>query len=308
MVTGRNARSQTGVILPPAWRALYNGPFSHFEESLAMQDCSTDRERGRVRVGAVTYLNAKPLIAALAEVDSDLDIVIDYPSRLADALVAGRLDVAMIPSIEYARNPGFSIISDACIACDGPVRSVMLYGRVPVEDVHSLALDEGSRTSAALARILLKERFGVTPNVQPLPIGATLNDTSADAVLLIGDRGMTPVSGTFEFVWDLGEEWSRWTGLPFVFSVWVARPGVDLRGVAKTLTKARDLGLTRFEEIAKRESPIIGIPEADCLSYLRDHLEFRLGRRQQQGLERYFALAGSMGLAPAEAKLRFCED
>jgi chorismate dehydratase len=273
-----------------------------------MQDCSANKERGRVRVGAVTYLNAKPLIAALAEVDPQLDIVIDYPSRLADALVASQLDVAMIPSIEYARNPGFSIISDACIACDGPVRSVMLYGRVPVEDIHSLALDEGSRTSAALARILLRERFGVTPNVQPLPIGATLNDTPADAVLLIGDRGMTPVCGTFEFVWDMGEEWSRWTGLPFVFSVWVARPGVDLHRIAKTLAKARDLGLTRLEEIAKRESPVIGIPEADCLSYLRDHLEFRLGRRQQQGLERFFALAGNMGLAPADVKLQFYEN
>ena len=182
-----------------------------------MQKRSKSAERDRVRVGAVTYLNARPLIVALAEVDPRLEIVIDLPSRLADALAAGRLDVAMIPSIEYARHPGFSIVSDACIACDGPVRSVKLYGRVPVEDIHTLALDEGSRTSAALARILLKERFGVTPRLLPLPIGAALDDAPADAVLLIGDRGMAPAGGAFEFVWDLGEEWSRWTGLPFVF-------------------------------------------------------------------------------------------
>jgi chorismate dehydratase len=265
-------------------------------------------ERSRVRVGAVTYLNARPLIVALPEIDPQLEIVIDYPSRLADALAAGELDVAMIPSIEYARNPGCSIVSDACIACDGPVRSVKLYGRVPVEDVHSLALDEGSRTSAALAQILLKDRFGVTPRLLPLCIGATLDDTPADAVLVIGDRGMTPVGGVFEFVWDLGEEWSRWTGLPFVFSLWVARPGVNLQGVGKTLAAARDLGLTRLAEIARREARVIGIPEADCLSYLRDHLEFRLGRRQRQGLERFFALAGRMRLAPADVKLVFHED
>ena len=148
----------------------------------------------------------------------------------------------------------------------------------------------------------------MTPKLLPLPIGAALDDTPADAVLLIGDRGMAPVGGVFEFVWDLGEEWSRWTGLPFVFSLWVARPGVDLRGVAKTLAAARDAGLTRLAEIARREAPLIGIPEADCLSYLRDHLEFRLGRRQRQGLERFFALAGRMGWRRPDVKLTFYED
>jgi chorismate dehydratase len=273
-----------------------------------MQEPLAAEQTGTIRIGAVTYLNARPLIAALSEVAPRLELVIDYPSRLADALAAGRLDVAMIPSIEYARNPGYSIISDACIACDGPVRSVKLYGRVPVEDIGSLALDEGSRTSAALAQILLKERFGVKPSLLSLPIGATLNDTPADAVLLIGDRGMATVSGSFEFVWDLGEEWSRWTGLPFVFSLWVARPGVDLRGIAKMLAAARDLGLTRLAEIARREAPTIGIPEADCLGYLRDNLEYRFGRRQQLGLERFFMLAGHLGLAPADVRLTFYED
>ena len=153
---------------------------------------SESAQRDKIRVGAVTYLNAKPLVVALAEVAPRAEIVIDYPSRLADALAAGGLDVAMIPSIEYARHGGYTIISDACIACDGPVRSVKLYGRVPVEDIHTLALDEGSRTSAALARILLNERFGVKPKTRPLPLGATAADSPADAVLLIGDRGMAP--------------------------------------------------------------------------------------------------------------------
>ena len=257
-----------------------------------MHERSESVGRGKIRVGAVTYLNARPLIVALEELDPRVEIVFDHPSRLADALAAGRLDVAMIPSIEYARQPGYSIVSDACIACDGPVRSVKLFGRVPVEDIHTLALDEGSRTSVALVHILLKQRFGVTPNTRPLPIGATLNDAPDDAVLLIGDRGMRPTNGAFEFVWDLGEEWSRWTGLPFVFSLWIARPGVDLRGIDKTLAAARDAGLSRLAEIARCEAPTVGISEDDCLSYLRDHLEFRLGRRQRQGLEHFYALAG----------------
>jgi chorismate dehydratase len=272
------------------------------------EECLDLADQGKVRVGAVTYLNAKPLIVALAELAPQAEIVIDHPSRLADDLAAGRLDVAMIPSIEYARHPGYTIVSDACIACDGPVRSVKLYGRVPVEDIQTLALDEGSRTSAALACILLKERFGVTPKIQPLPIGASLREARADAILLIGDRGMARTQGVFEFVWDLGEQWGRWTGLPFVFALWIARPGVDLRGVDKALATARDRGLTRLEEIARREAPNVGISEEDCLSYLRDHLEFRLGQRQRQGLEHFYALAGRNGLAPAEVKLVFHEN
>ena len=98
-----------------------------------MRQRSNAAQSGKVRVGAVTYLNARPLVFSLARLAPQVEIVVDLPSRLADALAAGQLDVAMIPSIEYARHPGYTIVSDACIACDGPVRSVKLYSRVPVE-------------------------------------------------------------------------------------------------------------------------------------------------------------------------------
>ncbi len=261
-----------------------------------------------VRVGAVTYLNARPLVEALGEIDPRLEIVFDHPSRLADALAAGRLDVAMIPSIEYARRPECRIVSDACIACDGPVRSVKLYGRVPVERVRTLALDEGSRTSAALSLILFKERFGITPEIAPLPIGAPLDDCSADAALMIGDRGIAAADGRFAFVWDLGQEWSRWTGLPFVFALWIARPGIEPRGLPASLARARDEGLARLESIARREAPRVGLSERECLSYLRDNLKYHFGRRQREGLQLYYALAGRHGLAPPEARLAFLDD
>ena len=89
--------------------------------------------------------------------------------------------------------------------------------------------------------------------------------------MLIGDRGMLPAGGAFEFDWDLGEQWSRWTGLPFVFAMWIARPGVDLPGIGERLAAARDDGITRLEEIARQAAPDIGVPEAECLSYLRDN-------------------------------------
>jgi chorismate dehydratase len=262
-------------------------------------------EQAKLRVGAVTYLNARPLTFSLPRLAPQVEIVIDLPSRLADSLAAGTLDVAMIPSIEYARGRGYAIVSDACIACDGPVRSVKLYSHVPLERLRTLALDEGSRTSAALLQVLLRERFHVAPETRPLPIGVSADDVPTDAVMLIGDRGMLPGNGAFEFQWDLGEEWSRWTGLPFVFAMWIARPGVDLRGLEATLALARDEGTCWLEEIARQAAPELGIAEADCLSYLRDNLEFRFGRRQREGLEHFFALAGRQGFAPAEAKLNF---
>jgi chorismate dehydratase len=214
----------------------------------------------------------------------------------------------MIPSIEYARGPGYVIISDACIACDGAVQSVKLYSRVPLERLRTLALDEGSRTSAALVQVLLRERFHILPETRPLPIGVSSEDVRADAMLLIGDRGMLPSNGNFEFEWDLGEEWLRWTGLPFVFAMWIARPGVDLRGLGAVLAAARDEGITQLEAIARQASPGLGVSEADCFSYLRDHLEFRFGQRQREGLEHFYAFAGRHGLAPAGVTLNFYRD
>jgi chorismate dehydratase len=258
-----------------------------------------------VRIGAVTYLNARPLTFCLPRLAPQAELVFDLPSRLADALAAGRLDVAMVPSIEYARCPGCRIVSDACVACDGPVRSVWLYSRVPVEQIRTLALDEGSRTSAALVRLMLKERFALEPVLQSLPIGGSAAESAADAVMLIGDRGMQPPQERFAAEWDLGEQWSRWTGLPFVFAMWIARPGVDLGDTPEILAAARDEGISRLAEIARLEAPKLCLPEAECLTYLRDCLEFRLAQRQRQGLQLFYELAGRHGLAPAGVELVF---
>jgi chorismate dehydratase len=251
--------------------------------------------RKATRIGAVRYLNAKPLTYALGKTAPWAELIFDFPSRLADRLAAGDLDVAMIPSIEFARRADYRVVSDACIACQGPVLSVKLYGRVPPDKISTLALDEGSRTSAVLAQILLKEQFGVQPEIQPLPLGGDISEVSADAVLLIGDRGMAAVNGKFQFIWDLGERWTTWRGLPFVFALWIARPDVDVESLAAALGKARDEGLRHLDEIAARESPRLAISEAECLTYLRDYLHFYFGAREQEGLQRFFDLAAKHG-------------
>jgi chorismate dehydratase len=243
-----------------------------------------------VRIGAVRYLNAQPLTYALPKTAPWAEVIFDFPSRLADRLAAGDLDVAMIPSIEYPRGTGYRIVSNACIAAQSKVLSVKLFGRVPAENIRTLALDEGSRTSAALVQILLREQFGVRPQVEPLPLGADISESEADAVLLIGDRGMAAVNGKFDFVWDLGERWNAWTGLPFVFALWIARPNLDHPELASALESARDEGLRHLEAIARHESPKLALTEADCLTYLRDHLHFHFGPREQAGLARFYEL------------------
>jgi chorismate dehydratase len=255
----------------------------------------------KIRVGAVNYLNTKPLICGFEALAPRAELVLDLPSRLADDLASGRLDVALIPSVEFFQDPRYTIVSDACIACRGPVLSVKLFSRVPMESVRSVALDEGSRTSAALARILLHERYGLRPTVESLPITASLADATTDAVLLIGDRAIHSPPGQFEVVWDLGDEWNRWAELPFVFAMWTARAGVDLQGVDEALRQARDRGVARLQEIADREAAPLGLTRPQCLSYLRDNLHFCLGPQERRGLELFRQRAAALGLAPPGA-------
>jgi len=265
------------------------------------------RTNGRsARIGAVSYLNSKPLVEGLSDLLPMADVSLNYPSHLADDLAAGRIDVGLIPSVEAFRDPDYEILSDACVATRGPVHSVKLYSHVHPGFIQSLALDEGSRTSAALARIMLHERFGVTPELHPLPLGKNVEHSKADAIVVIGDRAMKPVEQSFETVWDLGEEWAEWTGLPFVFAMWVGRSGMSFgEEVVRGLAESRDLGISRFETIATRESAKLGIPVEEAEKYLKENLHFRLGSAEQSGLRLFHQLAVQNGLAPEGVDLDF---
>lgn len=253
-----------------------------------------------MRIGAVSYLNTKPLIYRLAESAPQHELVLDLPSRLADDLAAGRLDVALIPSVEYFQRDDYQIVSDACIACRGPVRSVKLFSRVEPANIRRLALDEGSRTSAALVQILLKERVGVRPQLLPFPIQADPQEINADALLMIGDRAMRPPAGEFAAEWDLGDIWCRWAELPFVFAMWVARKGLgpELEELAQALNRSRDLGVANVMEIAAKEHAAVSLTYDECLTYLRDHLYFYLGPRERAGLKMFKQHGISLGFVP----------
>ena len=208
-----------------------------------------------IRVGAVSYLNAKPLYYRLTEFAPGVRLEMDLPSRLADRLAAGALDVALIPSVEYLRGAasGYEIVPGFAIAARGAVRSVKLFSRVPFGRIERLALDAGSRTSQALARVWLDAAHGVRPRrVELLPMGVPIEESTADAVLLIGDRAMTVDHEPFHAVVDLAEAWNAMTGLPFVFALWVARPGVDLGDLPEALARSRAEGLAHAGDLAAR--------------------------------------------------------
>lgn len=250
----------------------------------------------RFRIGAVSYLNSKPLIEGLAQHLAG-DLILDYPSRLANSISAGKLDVALIPSVEALRaGDAYEIVSDACVATGGPVKSVKVYFRVPPGAVKTLALDEGSRTSAALAQVLLIHKYGIEADTAPLPLGEETSDSNADAILLIGDRAMFPVKESFVETWDLGEEWWKWTGLPFVFAVWAGRRGRIPAELPKLLSTARDTGIANIEAITSREAANLGLDCGVVHQYLTKNLHFTLGSAEKCGLRLFQQLATQCGL------------
>ncbi|MFQ3652397.1 MAG: menaquinone biosynthesis protein [Gemmataceae bacterium] len=257
-----------------------------------------------IRVGAVNYLNTKPLIYDFETLAPEAELVLDLPSRLADQLASGDLDVALIPVIEYFRAGDYCIVPDISIATRGPVLSVTLFSRKHWAEIQSVALDVGSRSSAALTQLLLRKRYGVTPRLQPLPLDTPADDLDTDAVLLIGDRAMRACLPGYDYAFDLGREWYEWTNLPFVFAVWAVRPGVDLGHVAWVLQECKRRGLRRAGLIAQREAAGLHLDAGFCRRYLTDILHYDLGPRERAGLMHYYTLASELGLAPRGVVLR----
>ncbi len=253
----------------------------------------------RPKIGAVSYLNTKPLVAGMEEVGSAFELIYDLPSHLADRLAADELTAALIPTVE-ANSPDYTIISNACIGCRGPVWSVKLLGRVPPEKISTLALDEGSRTSCVLAQVLLAKKFNVHPTTIPLSITDDWRSSSADAVLIIGDRAMKIDETGFAFSWDLGAEWFALTGLPFVFAVWAARPSEYLEQLDWVLSTSRDTGLETLEQIAARYADQYQLTRQECLQYLSQHLHFELGADERAGLDLFFQFASELSLLSTE--------
>lgn len=250
-------------------------------------------ELNRLRVCAVSFLNTCPLVWGLQYGPQQglFDLSFEIPSVCADRLAAGTADIGLVPVIE-ARRQGLEFVPGLGIACNGPVRSILLVSHVPAPQIRTVAVDSSSRTSVALAEVVLHERFGVTPQLitHAPQLDAMLN--SADAALLIGDPALRFHPDELPYhVYDLGQEWKWMTGLPMVFAVWAARSGVVDPEVMAALHASYDFGQEKMEEIIARESVSRGFTEELVRQYLTNYIHFSLTPEFVKGMQRFLESA-----------------
>ena len=260
-----------------------------------------------IRLGAVTYLNARPLVYGLDRKSEEFSIRYDIPSECARLLHARETDVGLIPSIEYLRGPQpYAIVPGPAVVSRGPVASVAIYTRRDPGDIRTIAMDTSSRTSVALATVLLRRRFGVT--AEPAPMAPDLDAmlARADAALIIGDVALFldhEAAGARKI--DLGEEWTAMTGLPFVYACWTGWPAALSRGDVAVLQRARDAGVAQSDAVAAAYYPDDTARQAVARRYLRDNIRYFLGGEEVEGLRTFYRYASELGLAAFDGNLRF---
>jgi chorismate dehydratase len=245
------------------------------------------------KVGAVSYLNTVPLIWGMLHGPQRERVRVSFaiPSACASEVERGTVDIGLVPVAEIPRQ-GLEIVPGVGITCLGAVRSILLITRVRWNAVRTLAADLGSRTSVELARIILRERYGVEPRI--ILHEPTLDKmlSVADAALLIGDPALriTPEDLRFEYL-DLGAEWLAQTGLPMVFAAWAGKPGVPVDSLQTITNGSYEFGSVRIDQIVEREYRRRQISKQLAERYLYEHIRFELGPNEYRGLQAFYELA-----------------
>lgn len=261
---------------------------------------------GPVRLGAVDYLNVRPLVYGLDRHADRVSLRFDVPSVCAELLEAGRVDLGMVPSITYLDRPHDRIVPGVCIGSDGEVASVALFHRRPLRDVRSIALDTSSRTSAALTRILCARRFDIHPAFVPHAPDLPAMLSAADAALVIGDPALfADYRSLGAEKLDLGSEWTAMTGLPFVWAFWAGRPDAAPPDIVELLQSAALAGMRNSDAIADGYLAGDAGRQAIGRRYLREHLMFELSPRALEGLRTYYREAADLRLVPPLDDIRF---
>lgn len=260
----------------------------------------------QVRLGAVKYLNARPLTWALDRFDGAWQIRYDVPSVCAELLHSGEVDLGLVPSIEYLSAADYRLVPGIGITSCGPVRSVALFSRVAIEAIRTVALDTSSRTSVALLKVLCRHRFGIDPEFVPHGPQLDVMARTHDAGLLIGDPALDADYAALglEKI-DLGAEWTAMTGLPFVYAAWTGRPAaVDAERV-RALQDAQAAGIRATETIAAEYGQGDRRAADRAAEYLRHNVKYGLGPAEVAGLQRFLDCAAELGLAPRRRSLEF---
>ena len=258
------------------------------------------------KISVVQYLNSVPLVWGMlkGEQQGRYDLDFTTPAACADAVSRGKAALGIIPSIEYQRLERAKILSGISIAAKDEVKSVLLLCKVPIEKIKTVAVDNSSRTSAALLRILMRKFYArfvtVTPSV-PKPAEMLKR---ADAALVIGDPALS-YTGEVPEVYDLAAEWKKFTGLPFVFALWVGHEDARPARFRKDFEDSRAYGLAHIDDIAAEYAPKVNMRPAGVKVYLTQNIDYSLDDENRKGLRLFYKLAREAGIIPVEKDLNF---
>lgn len=235
----------------------------------------------KIRVGAVSYLNTKPLVFGFknGEMSEDITLIFDYPARIAGMLLKDEIDMGLVPVAIIPKLEEYHIISNYCIGASGPVASVCLFSEVPIEQVTSILVDYQSKTSAVLLKILLKKYWKISPALIDASAGYRKDIKGNTAGLVIGDRALQQRQ-TSKYIYDLAEAWQGMTGLPFVFAAWVANKKLP-EIFRERFNKQTGEGLSHLKEIASS----VKFDEYDIYHYFSENIDYELNEKKLEALK-----------------------
>jgi len=268
----------------------------------------SDEAKNRPRIAASSYLNTAPLIWSFTHGSqrNALELFTDTaPARCAEMLARGEVNAALVPVIEYQRIQDVRIVPDVCVGSKSAVRSVVLVTRRNnLKKIERVALDESSRTSVALVKIIFREFLGFEPDWISAAPDLKSMLTAADAALIIGDPAMKIPRDKFR-VFDLATLWHEFTGFGFVFAMWMVRnDGAETVGVIN-FAAARDEGLAHLDEIAAQNETVVELSRSEIRAYLTENIAFRVDEEMEKGLTTYFELAEKHKLIDEAKPLEF---
>lgn len=251
----------------------------------------------KYRISCVSYLNSAPFIHGLRtfgfleHTGTQLDL--DIPSQCAEKMIRGEVDAGILPVAMLPFLPGKKVISELCIGANGNVGSVMLFSREPLEKLRCIYLDYHSRTSARLVRILAKEFWDIHPDFKMAEPGfEELKDPTA-GLLIIGDRALQR-EHAFPYAYDLAGEWKKFTGLPFVFALWMGRPDLSDEYL-EAFNAALHKGIEKIPELSE-EIQLPGIPRDRIRSYLENNIRYRLDDAGKEAIRLFIEKSSTLGL------------
>ena len=252
-----------------------------------------------IQVGTVPYCNAFPLIHYLPEYLPDVSLSEWFPSAMRRQLVEGKIDLALMPVAELLSLPQCKIVSNCCIACNGAVRSVLLFSRKPIEQIQSISLDTASRSSVMICEVLLRHFYGLRPEKRRLETNQNPDVCRTDAFLIIGDRALAyRPSDCWTYCYDIGELWKEKTGLPLVFAAWIGfSPLVLEPSVTLALESSRDRGLREIESVLdakERQGVSLPLGREQVLDYYRRAVVYTMGEEEHAGLQCFLRLGATL--------------